>query len=226
AKLGERLAESGHPGRARSVYEHVAGLGAYAAVALGDLLVEDDAASAEEAYRRGTEKKGDLYAPDAFLRLGEALARRGAKPQAEEKYRQAIRSRDITVYPTAALHLGELLAAEGRVSEAAEAYQEAIDSNDLSVAPPAAIRLGELLEAGGEVPRAQGVYRRLAESNASAAIALGDLLRERRPEAAESAYRLGTEREGDPHAPAAFLRLGELYAESGRETEAEDAYRV
>jgi predicted negative regulator of RcsB-dependent stress response len=224
--LGRLLDERGAHDEAAPVYDHVAGLGALAAIRLGDLLAGHDLEAAEAAYLRGSEFENDSYMPMALLRLGDIRQSRGDEEGAAEAWQEASNSDDSGVFPVASLRLAEALTGSDREAAAEQAYRRAMESGSSDVAPHAAVKLFDMLTARGETAEAATLYEAVVALGARAAVTLGQLLQARgESQAAERAYRHGASLDGDAYAPDAQLGLGGVLEARGDAKGAEEAYR-
>jgi len=225
-RLGRLLDQRGAHDEAVPVYDHVAGLGALAAIRLGDLLAGRDPEAAEAAYLRGSEFDGDNDMPMALLRLGDVRQLRGDAEGAAVAWEEASNSDDSGVFPVASLRLADALAGSDREAAAEQAYRRAMESGDSEAAPRAAVKLFDMLTARGEATEAATLYESILALGARAAVTLGQLLEARGElQAAEGAYRRGASLDGDPYAPDAHLGLGSVLESRGDRKGAEEAYR-
>jgi tetratricopeptide (TPR) repeat protein len=191
AGLEALLEREGRQGEVASVMEAVVARGAYLAVLVGDLEREAGRVDvAEWLYSRGSELEGDLWAPDAELRLGDLLAERGQRSRALVAWERAAGSRDAGVVADAnlrladahaeppdvavarvaplgaqaLLQLGEALIERRDAVTAEQALRTAADLPDDVYAPDAALRLGDLLAERGALELARDAYRRAIDS--------------------------------------------------------------
>jgi tetratricopeptide (TPR) repeat protein len=132
--------------------ELITGAGARTAIQIGDLLAgRGHRSTAERIHRAAADLPGDLWAPDAALRLARLLHDRGATAGALDAYRRALESEDPTVVPDAAVDLYKL----GK--PAADTLDRAAALGD-----PTLLRLGDLLLQRGERALGEEALRRLA----------------------------------------------------------------